>query len=109
MSAPAALAIAKVMYPETKKTKADWTTIKNLPKRLVCSSKFVSIYCNLVFFSEATNVFEVISTGAVSILKCAAAIISTVLAFVAIFNFIDAIIAWFLGMLDIQNAGLSVS
>ena len=42
-------------------------------------------------------------------LKCVAAIISTVLAFVAIFNFIDAIIAWFLGMLNIQNAGLSVS
>jgi hypothetical protein len=33
MSAPAALAVAKVLYPETKKTKADWKAIKNFPKR----------------------------------------------------------------------------
>jgi nucleoside permease NupC len=33
MSAPAALAIAKLMYPETKKTKADSKAIQNFPKR----------------------------------------------------------------------------
>lgn len=32
MSAPAALAMAKLMYPETKKTKANWERIRNLPK-----------------------------------------------------------------------------
>ena len=35
MSAPAALAIAKVMYPETEKTKADWNAIKRFPKRFI--------------------------------------------------------------------------
>jgi hypothetical protein len=47
--------------------------------------------------------------GAVSVVSCVAAIISTVLVFVAIFNFIDAIIAWFLGMLNVKNAGLTVN
>lgn len=35
MSAPAALAVAKLMYPETKKTKASWDRIRNLPKLYV--------------------------------------------------------------------------
>ena len=33
MSAPASLAIAKTLYPETKKTKADWEAIKNVKVR----------------------------------------------------------------------------
>lgn len=33
MAAPGALAISKTIYPETKKTKANWDAIKNLPKR----------------------------------------------------------------------------
>jgi nucleoside permease NupC len=33
MSAPAALAIAKLMYPETKQTHAGSNAIKNFPKR----------------------------------------------------------------------------
>jgi nucleoside permease NupC len=32
MSAPAALAIAKVMCPETKQSGADWNAIKNIPR-----------------------------------------------------------------------------
>jgi hypothetical protein len=31
MSAPAALGIAKVVYPETDQTEANWDAIKNLP------------------------------------------------------------------------------
>ena len=30
MSAPASLAIAKTLYPETRKTKADWNAIRNV-------------------------------------------------------------------------------
>ena len=32
MSAPAALALSKIMYPETKATKANWNAIRNFPK-----------------------------------------------------------------------------
>jgi hypothetical protein len=32
MSAPASLAIAKVIYPETGTTKANWDRVKNLPR-----------------------------------------------------------------------------
>jgi len=30
MSAPASLAIAKTLYPETQKVKADWVAIRNV-------------------------------------------------------------------------------
>jgi hypothetical protein len=30
MSAPASLAIAKTLFPETKKTRADWNAIANI-------------------------------------------------------------------------------
>jgi nucleoside permease NupC len=32
MAAPGALAVSKTIFPETKKTKANWDAIKNLPK-----------------------------------------------------------------------------
>ena len=32
MAAPGSLWVAKTCYPETKKTKATWESIKNLPK-----------------------------------------------------------------------------
>ncbi len=35
MSAPAALGIAKVVYPETDQTEANWDAIKNLPNAYV--------------------------------------------------------------------------
>lgn len=33
LSAPASLAIAKTLYPETKKTKADWDAIRTVKTR----------------------------------------------------------------------------
>jgi nucleoside permease NupC len=30
MSAPASLAISKTLFPETKKTKADWEAVRNV-------------------------------------------------------------------------------
>jgi nucleoside permease NupC len=35
MAAPAGLALAKVIYPETKKSLATWDSIKNFEKGLV--------------------------------------------------------------------------
>ena len=33
MSAPASLAIAKTLFPETKKTRADWNAIANVKSK----------------------------------------------------------------------------
>lgn len=33
MSAPASLAIAKTLFPETKKTRADWDAIRNVKSK----------------------------------------------------------------------------
>ena len=32
MAAPAALAVSKTIFPETRKTKANWDAIRSLPK-----------------------------------------------------------------------------
>jgi hypothetical protein len=32
MAAPGALAVSKTIFPELKKTKANWDAIRNLPK-----------------------------------------------------------------------------
>ena len=34
MAAPGALLVSKTIYPETRKTKANWDAIRNLPKGL---------------------------------------------------------------------------
>ena len=35
MAAPGSLWVSKTIYPETKKTKADWDSIAELPKGLI--------------------------------------------------------------------------
>lgn len=35
MASPGALAVSKTIFPETKKSKASWDAIKNLPKRFL--------------------------------------------------------------------------
>ena len=45
MAAPGALAISKTIYPETQTTKADWKSIKNLPKGLFI--RFLIVYKKL--------------------------------------------------------------
>jgi nucleoside permease NupC len=40
MSAPAALAISKVIYPETRVSKASWEQIKDSPKGYFCCQTF---------------------------------------------------------------------
>lgn len=92
MSAPAAIVVSKLFYPESKDidNKKKWDDIKNLPR------------------SAAGNVFEVISEGATSIAKCISAIITNLIAFVSIFHFLDAIIQWLFILVGIKNAGFKV-
>lgn len=89
MSAPASLAIAKTIFPETRKTKADWNAIKNIKTKKV------------------NNVFEAISTGAIEMIKPVGAIVANLIAFVSIFAFLDAICVWIFAFINLQNFGLA--
>lgn len=89
MSAPASLAIAKTLYPETKKTKADWDAVKN-----VKTTKF-------------SNVFEAIGSGAIDMLLPVGAIIASLISFVSIFNFLDEAVMWFSSIVNLENFGLA--
>ncbi|RNA39663.1 solute carrier family 28 member 3 [Brachionus plicatilis] len=89
MSAPASLAIAKTLFPETKKTHADWEAIRNVKTK------------------KLNNVFEAISTGAIDMIKPIGAILANLIAFVSIFSFLDAVCMWFFGMLNLENFGLA--
>jgi hypothetical protein len=55
------------------------------------------------------NIFEAISTGAVEMVHVIGAIISNLIAFVAIFSFLDATCVWFFSMLGLESFGLAVS
>ena len=54
MAAPGALAISKTIYPETKKTKANWEAIRNLPKGYHIFAK------SLLYFLSKETVFNLI-------------------------------------------------
>ena len=54
------------------------------------------------------NIFEAISSGAVEMIHAVGAILANLIAFVAIFAFLDAVCVWFFGMLSLQNFGLAV-
>ncbi|KAI3388807.1 hypothetical protein SNEBB_002177 [Seison nebaliae] len=84
MSAPAALAFAKIIYPETRKTRTSWKSVKNIPK------------------GEEINVLEAALNGATMGLKLVGNILCNVIAFVAILEFINATVAWFFLRVKIQ-------
>lgn len=88
MSSPAALAIAKTIFPETNTSKAQWDDIKNLPK------------------GKEKNVFEAFAVGASNMVKPIGCIIANLIAFRAIFQFIDAGFEWIFGNLGLKNFGL---
>ena len=58
--------------------------------------------------SNSTNIFEIISEGAISIVKCIASIISCVIAFVSLFRFADSIVGWLLALVNVKNGGFMV-
>lgn len=89
MAAPSGLAIAKTIYPETKKTKANWDAIRSFPK------------------GDASNVFEAFAQGATAVVGTVAAIIANLIAFTAIFAFVDAIVTWIFAIIDIPNFGIT--
>ena len=46
MSAPASLAIAKTLFPETRKTKADWEAIRNVKTKYFFLKAKIKIFLN---------------------------------------------------------------
>ncbi|XP_071108816.1 solute carrier family 28 member 3-like [Haliotis cracherodii] len=76
MSAPAALAIAKLMVPETR-----WTKIKPKDAYTIKTSKF-------------RNVLEALSVGAVDGIKLVATIVVNQIVFIAVIQFIDTALMW---------------
>jgi hypothetical protein len=61
------------------------------------------------FFSEAKNVFEAMSIGAVNMLAPVGGILANLIAFTSFFALLDAIFMWFFSMINLENFGLIVS
>lgn len=78
MSAPAALAISKISYPETKKSK---TQVKNIAK--------------IMGKSTDNSIIEAASTGAISSISLMASIIVNLIAFISLLEFFNATLTWF--------------
>jgi len=77
MSAPAALAAAKLLYPETKKTKTSIDAIDKMPK------------------GQEANVLDAASQGAANAVFLVANIGGTLIAVLAFIAFINGLLSWF--------------
>lgn len=62
-----------------------------------------------MYLSDSNNLFDALCTGAVSVVLMVLNIIANLIAFVATFNFLDAVIKWFLAFINIKDAGFQVS
>ena len=80
MSAPAALAFAKLFYPETKKSK---TTVDRLPQ----------------LKSEDVNVLDAAVNGATQSVFLVGNIAASLIAFLAFIAFLNGLLGWFGGLL----------
>ncbi|CAD5117444.1 DgyrCDS6212 [Dimorphilus gyrociliatus] len=78
MSAPAALAISKLMYPETKKSK---TRVEDLKEALGKG--------------DANNIIDAASKGATASIALIANIVVNLIAFIAILKFFNSALTWF--------------
>lgn len=84
MSAPAGLAIAKLMYPETEKS----------PTRGDVSLKVER---------TSVNVIDAITTGALDGLRLALNIGAMIIAFLALLAMLNALLAWLGGLVGLEN------
>ncbi|XP_067928335.1 solute carrier family 28 member 3-like isoform X1 [Watersipora subatra] len=77
MSAPAALAMSKLFYPETQKSKTTVDDIKDMAK------------------PQERNIIEAASNGASTSIKLVANIAANLIAFLALLQFINQTLKWF--------------
>ncbi|KAK3588025.1 hypothetical protein CHS0354_012071 [Potamilus streckersoni] len=89
MSAPAALAMSKLFYPETKKSKSRAEDVYNMEK------------------TGERNIIEAASNGASVSIKLVANIAVNLIAFIAILGFVNATLAWMGRRVGILNPELS--
>ncbi|WAQ94743.1 S28A3-like protein [Mya arenaria] len=91
MSAPAALAMAKLFWPETKKSTARAKDVYNMQK------------------GKEHNIIEAASNGASISIKLIANIAVNLIAFIAILDFINATLIWFGHRVDMYQPELTFS
>ncbi|CAF1417320.1 unnamed protein product [Adineta ricciae] len=80
MAAPGALGFAKLLLPETHKSKTSWETVKNVP------------------LPDQHNVIDALMTGAGNALKICGYLIANLIAFISVLRFLDVTIAWFFSL-----------
>ncbi|CAG0891715.1 unnamed protein product, partial [Darwinula stevensoni] len=84
MSAPAALACSKLLYPETRVSK---TTAKNIK----------------IEKGTEVNALDAAAHGANSVIMLVANIVANLIAMLAFVAFLNAVIAWFAALVDLQG------
>ncbi|KAK7110215.1 uncharacterized transporter HI_0519-like [Littorina saxatilis] len=77
MSAPAALAMSKLFYPETKRTRHTQEEVYNMKR------------------GEERNIIDAASNGATQSVKLVANIAVILIAFIALLDFVNATLVWF--------------
>jgi pyrimidine nucleoside transport protein len=85
MSAPAALAVSKLFYPETKKSR---TTAEDVKKLAI---------------AKESNALEAAANGASSAVSLAANIAANLIAFIALLEFINTTLTWFGNRVGIEE------
>ncbi|UJR35986.1 hypothetical protein I4U23_028726 [Adineta vaga] len=76
MAAPGALGFAKLLLPETHKSKTSWETVQNVP------------------LPDQHNVIDALMTGAGNALKICGYLIANLIAFISVLRFLDVTISW---------------
>ncbi len=62
----------------------------------------------IFFLSQYSNIFEAIGCGATEMLLPVGSIVASVIAFVAIFNYLDEACMWFFSIVNLENFGIAV-
>ena len=85
MSAPAALAASKLLYPETKKSKLSFESIGALPR------------------GQEVNILDAASQGVSSVVLLVANIGASLIAVIAFIAFINGLLGWFCGLIGFHG------
>lgn len=68
----------------------------------------LELYMYMKKIRDAKNIFEAISIGATNVIKPIAGIITNLIAFIAIFAFIDSTVIWVFSLVGVENFGITV-
>lgn len=96
MSAPASLAISKIVYPETE-ISATAISLDDKEDKSVDASKFIE-----VAKSEYSNPIEALASGAIGAISLVANIVAMLIAFLAMIAFLDATFAYFGQLINVE-------